>query len=133
MKDPFCDGIEIAKQVDKPREGRANDKKHHVCSEFFFLFSVWNCSILHQFPLQRHLLITLAFETQPRTRISSSMKSTTCTCNSVRYKLVPNQKLKNAFHAGYLWDFIYWCFRYVYIAVVDAFNYKMSYCDKEKI
>lgn len=33
----------------------------------------------------------------------------------------------------YLWDFIYWCFRYVYIAVVDAFNYKMSYCDKEKI
>lgn len=27
MKDPFRDGIEIAKQVDKPREGRANDKK----------------------------------------------------------------------------------------------------------
>lgn len=40
MKDPFRDGIEIAKQVDKPREGRANDKKHHVCSEFFFFFSV---------------------------------------------------------------------------------------------
>lgn len=41
MKDPFRDGIEIAKQVDKPREGRVNDKKkHHVCSEFFFLFSV---------------------------------------------------------------------------------------------
>lgn len=27
MKDPFRDGIEIAKQVDKPREGRVNDKK----------------------------------------------------------------------------------------------------------
>lgn len=28
MKDPFRDGIEIAKQVDKPREGRVNDKKN---------------------------------------------------------------------------------------------------------
>lgn len=34
MKDPFRDGIEIAKQVDKPREGRVNDKKKTPCMQW---------------------------------------------------------------------------------------------------
>lgn len=51
MKDPFRDGIEIAKQVDKPREGRANDKNtmYAVSSFSSFPFEIVRSCINFRF------------------------------------------------------------------------------------
>lgn len=142
MKDPFHDGPEKAKHVDKLSEGRFNDK--------ITMYTV-SCSSLFPFEIGRSCINFRFSATYSQSwhlghshtlRISPSMKSA---MYSNKQKLGPVTTFLQLllgfllFHTRMLFledifcDNLSWCFKYAYIAINIAFNYKRSSCDKEYI
>lgn len=133
MKDPFRHGPEKAKHVDKLSEGRFNDK--------ITMYTV-SCSSLFRFEIGRSCI---NFRFSATYSQSWHLGHSHTLSYSNKQKLGPVTTFLQLllgfllFHTRMLFledifcDNLSWCFKYAYIAVNIAFNYKRSSCDKEYI